>query len=317
MYDLQTPEHFPEVRGLEDNPITQKSVELGRKLFYDPNLSRDGTISCGSCHLQERAFTTPDPLAVGVFGRTANRNASTLTNAAYVQNLNWDGGVHRLENQAFVPIQAHNEMDMTFDEIEAYLATVPEYVTLFEEAYQSEPSTQAIIRALANFQRTLISGRSKFDDFWVTKDSSIFTPSERRGLRLFNSEKFECFHCHTEPLFTDENFHNNGLFEDYPDKGRFEITSRERDKGKFRTPTLRNIELTAPYMHDGHIPDLEGVLEHYTTGNKFHPNKSLFVRQVPDANEQEKQDIINFLKTLTDHEFVTDPRHSDPNTGAE
>lgn len=313
MYDLQLPAHFPQMPTLDDNPLTVKSVELGRKLFYDPNLSRSGNISCGSCHLQERAFTAPDPLAVGVFGRTAGRNAPTLTNVGYVLNLNWDGGVHRLENHVSVPVQAHEEMDMTFDEIVAYLKSDAEYVQLFKDAYESEPGTQTLIRAISNFERTMISGRSKFDEFWVNKDSSIFTASEMRGLRLFNSEKYECFHCHTEPFFTDENFHNNGLFADYPDKGRYNITNRERDKGKFRTPTLRNIELTAPYMHDGHLATLEDVVDHYAKDNVFHPNKSLFVREIDNPTEQEKQDIVAFLKTLTDYEFVNDERLSDPN----
>lgn len=291
-----------------DNPTTQAAVALGRKLFFDKRLSSDNSIACASCHLPELAFADTTQFSRGVGSERASRNTPSLLNVSYNFQLNWDGGVEgldpqgfkALEQQAFIPIQAHNEMNMTFPELILRLSADPEYVELFSRAYNSVPTNNTIVMALAAFQRTLLQANSKYDRYLQTNNPAVFTESEWRGYRLFNSEKFECFHCHPEPHFTDRLPHNNGLYPVYPDKGLYEITGNVTDRGKFKTPSLRNVAVTAPYMHDGSKPTLESVLDHYVSGGQDHPNQDPFFIIRIQASPEEKQDIVNFLHTLTD-----------------
>jgi cytochrome c peroxidase len=305
--ELNAPAHFPEPVIPQDNKLTKARVELGKRLFFDPILSRDSTISCASCHDQKKAFTDGLPTAVGIKGRKVNRNSPTLANLVFRERFNWDGGVDELKKQIFVPVQAHNEMDMTFEELEQRLRNHREYPQLFEKAYDRQPDTYSIIRAIASYERTLISANSPYDQY-LQGDSSALTASQKRGKRLFFSEKAECFHCHNGALFSDHAFHNNGIKAQYEDKGRFDITGNQRDIGKFLTPTLRNIAVTAPYMHDGSVKTLEAVMDHYAEGGKDHPNQSVLIQPL-DLTEKDKQDLINFLHSLTDERFLNNPEH--------
>jgi cytochrome c peroxidase len=297
-YELNLPPHFPLPEIPEDNLLTKNRVELGRLLFADPILSRDSTVSCASCHKSEFAFADNRAVSPGVGNRLGARNAPSLTYRAYATSLNWDGGVPSLELQALAPIQAHFELDMDFATLVERLKRSPRYPSLFQAAYQTPPNEVGIVKALAAFQRTLIKGTSDYDRY-LQGDSAALSPSAKRGKDFFFGETAECFHCHTGLLLTDETFQNNGLYSEYKDQGRFLITGRERDKGKFRVPSLRNIELTAPYMHDGSLPTLEAVIDHYASGGAMHPAKSTLVRKF-HITQQEKEDLINFLKSLTD-----------------
>lgn len=305
-YALDKPAHFPSFLIPEDNQLTEERVALGKRLFFDKQLSSTRTVSCATCHKPELAFSDGLALARGVEGRTPGRNAPSLTNVAYVSRLNWDGGVPTLEQQAIVPITNHLEMDMTFEEIVNRLSQDETYVEQFQAAYERGPDTYTIVRALSAFERTLISGNSPYDKYLSGEDTNALSASAKRGRELFFSEKAECFHCHGGLFLTTNQFENNGLYEEYEDKGRYNITGRDFDKGKFKVPTLRNIALTAPYMHDGSLATLEEVIDHYASGGKNHPNKSAFL--VPLAlTEQDKEDLKNFLHSLTDEEFINNP----------
>jgi cytochrome c peroxidase len=297
-YELKLPPHFPLPEIPEDNLLTKSRVELGRLLFSDPILSRDSTVSCASCHKSEFAFADNRAVSPGVQNRLGTRNAPSLTYKAYATSLNWDGGVPSLELQALVPIQAHFELDMDFATLVERLKRHPRYPALFQAAYQTPPNEAGIVKALAAFQRTLIKGTSDYDRY-LQGDSAALSPSAKRGKELFFSETAECFHCHNGLLLTDDTFQNNGLYREYKDQGRFLITGRERDKGKFRVQSLRNVELTAPYMHDGSLPTLEAVIDHYASGGAMHPAKSTLIRKFT-ITPQQKEDLIYFLKSLTD-----------------
>ncbi len=282
----------------EDNFITPYRVELGRRLFFDPILSRDSTISCGSCHLPDKKFTDGLPTSIGIENRMVPRNAMSLLNVAYQPNLFWDGGVPTLETQVLAPIENPNEMDFNVNLVVERLKRHPDYPALFRLAYDMEPSPYTLVRAIACFERTLYSTPSRYDRY-LYGDTTALNPSERNGMLLFFSERAECFHCHSGFLFTDFSFENNGLYDIYPDSGRARITLLPQDVGRFKVPSLRNVAHTAPYMHDGSMNTLKQVIDHYASGGKNHPNKSIFVRPL-DLTESEKQDLINFLLALSD-----------------
>lgn len=300
------PDHFSTVKLAPDQELTPTRIALGKKLFFDPILSRDSTISCGSCHFPEKAFTDGVKLSRGIDGRTALRNSPTLANIAWSTTLFWDGGVPNLELQVLAPIENPDEMDHDIAVAIRDLSQNEEYVALFEEAYGRRPDVYSLTRAIAAFQRSLVSANTPFDR-WVTgEDPNALSPSAERGRQLFFGEKAECFHCHTGIQFTDFSFQNNGLYAEYPDEGRYRITSFEFDKGKFKVPSLRNIAVTAPYMHDGSLATLEDVVRHYESGGKNHPNKSPLIRPFR-LTEQERDDLIAFLHTLTDTAFLQNP----------
>ncbi|MEP7218683.1 MAG: cytochrome c peroxidase [Bacteroidota bacterium] len=300
------PKGFPELPVPPGNQLTAARIALGKKLFYDKQLSRTGEIACGSCHLQEKAFADPNQFSIGVEGRTGSRNAPSLANMAYNSSYFWDGGVPTLEQQAIGPIINPLEMNMTLGEATARVAAVPEYVTMFRSAYDTLPSPGTLTRAIASFVRTLVSGNSRFDKF-DGGDSSAMTVQEQHGMTIFFGEKGECFHCHIGFNFSNNTFKNDGFLGKSIDSGRAKVTENPADMGKFKVPTLRNIALTAPYMHDGSLATLEEVVEHYVTLNHAHPNLDPVMHPL-NLTDQDRADLVAFLKALTDDSFINDPR---------
>lgn len=307
---------MPAVSAPEDNPQTRQGVALGRLLFHDPILSRDGTQACASCHQPQFAFSDGGRrYSVGVDGIEGRRNAAALTNVAWNVANFWDGRAESLEHQAIGPVQNPIEMAENWDNVVAKLQGHPEYPELFCGVFGTRVITQTrVVQAIAQFERTFVSSNSRYDR--ALRGQIQLTPAENRGVLLFNTEDAECFHCHTpetEPgrlgLFTDLQFHNIGLDSMPPDPGLFETTGDPTDFGKFKTPTLRNVALTAPYMHDGRFQTLDEVLDHYISGGVHSPNRSPLMRVgvgLP-LDEQQKQDIIAFLHALTDTAFVNNP----------
>ena len=303
-YQLILPAGFPTPDIPADNELTTARVALGKKLFYDPVLSRDSTVSCASCHRQELAFAHDQPISPGIEGRLGFRNSPTLTNVAYLDLVNKDGGVVKLDLQALVPIEDHNEMDFRGILAAQRLRSDPAYLELSLRAYGRAPDSYVISRALAAFQRTLISGESRFDR--AERGETSLTVAETRGRNLFFSERTHCGSCHGGFNFTFNEFENNGRYPDYEDQGRMRVTLDPADEGKFRVPTLRNVARTAPYMHDGSLPTLAAVIDHYDQGGSGHPNQNPLVRPL-HLSAQEKADLLAFLHTLTDSSFIQNP----------
>ncbi|MCB9286744.1 MAG: cytochrome-c peroxidase [Lewinellaceae bacterium] len=304
-FALEVPAGFPYPDIPEDNALTAARVALGKRLFYDPILSQDSSISCAGCHRQALAFADDVPVSPGVKGRLGFRNAPTLANVAYLERLNKDGGVAKLGLQPVVPIEDHNEMDLLLQEAVRRLNAHPGYPDDFLRAYGKEATPFTLTRALASFMRTLISGNSRYDRY-INEDETSMNELEKTGMALFFGEKAECGNCHHGFNFTDNSFRNNGLYATYQDPGRQRITLDAEDIGKFRVPTLRNIALTAPYMHDGSLPTLEAVIEHYDSGGSAHPNKDTLIHPL-HLSEAEKRSLIAFLGALTDSTFITNP----------
>jgi cytochrome c peroxidase len=296
---LNVPVGFPYPEIPSDNQPTRNRIELGEKLFFDPILSRDSTISCGSCHLPSMKFTDGLTVSQGIEGRHVIRNAMTILNTAYQPNMFWDGGNPTLEQQVLAPIENPNEMDFDANRVVERLKKHPEYPLLFQNAYGGEPSVYSFTRAIACYERSLFTGKSRYDEYLYENKTTALSESETRGMNIFFGERGECFHCHGGYNFTDYSFKNNGLYLSYADSGRARITLNPADAGKFKVPSLRNVELTAPYMHDGSLATLEEVIEHYNSGGKPHPNKSGLIQPL-HLSQQEKHDMINFLKALTD-----------------
>lgn len=312
-YQLVIPKGFPQPYVPEDNQLTYARVELGRKLFYDPMLSEDSSISCASCHLPEMAFTDGEVLSEGVYGRLTERNTPTVANIAYHTSFFWDGGNHSLELQVIGPLESEKEMNLSAQEAVERLKNHPEYPQLFKEAYKlTEPSIYGLTRAIAAFERTLISGNSPYDKYTYQGQTSALTQNEISGMNLFFSPALKCAECHTGFNFSNYDFENNGIHLNYLDSGRARITLSSADAGKFKVPSLRNVELTAPYMHDGSFATLSDVIDHYAQGGKGHPNQSSKISGFT-ITAQEKEDLISFLKALTDHEFLNNSNFKDPN----
>lgn len=305
-YVYQAPSYFPVVSYPNDNKPTKSKFLLGKKLFFDPILSKDFSISCASCHFQNLAFAHNVKFSAGVQGRIGLRNSPTLANIAYSSSLFWDGGVPSLELQALAPLDNHLEMDLPFDSMINRLKSKSEYIELFNKAFAKQPDIDSYTKALACFQRAMISGESKFDKYYYQHSNSQFNASEINGLNLFTSDRLACTKCHSGFNFSNGQFENNGLYLNYPDAGRYNVVAFSQNIGKFKVPTLRNIALTSPYMHDGSLATLEEVVEHYNSGGKSHINQSVHVKPL-NLNQQEKTDLINFLKTLTDYEFINNP----------
>ena len=302
---MELPEGFPAIAATSGNQFSQKRWELGKKLFYDPIMSSDSSISCASCHAAELAFSDDVAMSLGVKSRIGTQNAPTLANLAYHPYYTRAGGVPTLEMQILVPIQEHNEFDFNILLIVERLKNNPTYVQMANESYGREPDAFVITRALANFERSLISGYSRYDQF-VNYNKNTLSKSEERGMDLFFSDKTNCSNCHADFNFTNYAFENNGLYEEYTDEGRFRLTQKEEDRALFKVPTLRNIELTAPYMHDGSLLTLEEIVEHYNSGGKNHSHKSDLIQPLNLSN-REKNDLIAFLKSLTDEGFTQNP----------
>jgi len=309
---FETPKNWPKPQyDFKKNPLTEEGFQLGRNLFYDPILSRDNTISCQSCHLQNTGFTHVDhDVSHGIDGKIGTRNSLVLMNLAWSSNFMWDGGVNNLEVQAINPITNPLEMDEKLENVVAKLQQSKKYRMLFSKAFGDEKVTsQRLLKALAQFTVMLTSSDSKYDK--VMRNEAVFTSDEQKGYELFQSN---CASCHTEPLFTNNKFENNGLTIDayFKDGGRIRITKDNKDSLCFKVPTLRNIELTAPYMHDGRFKNLEMVLFHYTEEMHNSPTLSKQLKRKIILTENEKGDLLQFLLTLTDNSFIRNPRFQFP-----
>lgn len=289
-----------------DNALTDARVALGKRLFFDARLSRTRKVSCGTCHHPERAFAEGRAVSVGVDGRTGRRNAPALVNLAWSTSLFWDGRVPSLEEQAGKPIEDPNEMDLPLAEAARRVNDDASYRLAFQDAYGGAADEANLRRALASFVRSLVSGDSPYDRF-LRGDQNALPASARRGLDLFMSDETGCFHCHPPGALTNEGFFNNGSHRDGGDPGRQAVTGRTGDLGKFRVPGLRNVEVTAPYMHDGSVPTLEAVVGQYVRGGRGHPSTDPLIHHL-HLTMAEERDLVAFLRALTDRAFLTDPR---------
>ena len=296
--------------------MTEEGVALGKKLFFDKILSGDTTISCASCHNPQNAFTDKEALSKGVNGRLGNRNSMPLFNLAwnFDERFAWDGKEESLEIQAFEPVTNPIEMHANWTQVAQKLKAHPEYPSLFARAFGSnEIDSTKVVMALAQFQRTLISGNSKFDRY--LQGELTLSAEEENGFAIFMDEtKGDCFHCHgsnNNPLWTDNKFHNNGLDETFTDVGLGAVTGDPNDNGKFKSPSMRNLLFTAPYMHDGRFSTLEEVIDHYSEGLKNSATIDPLMKKVNEGGvgltTQEKAALKAFLLTLTDTDFVNNP----------
>ncbi len=347
-YPFQLPMGTPEPVVPADNPMSVEKVRLGRRLFYDRRLSLNQTQSCGSCHLPSRGFTDGREVAIGSTGEHTPRNAMGLSNIAYNSAYTWaNPSLLSLERQALVPMFGDNPTELGLigqeQELLRRLQADALYVRMFRAAFAGDPeplSVANVTRAIASFERTLLTMNSPYDRF-TRGDRTAMSASAQRGLDLFNLTRLECYHCHSGFNFSDSTitagsppmnaeFHNNGLYNvdgqgayPVPNRGVFESSRLPADMGRFRAPSLRNIELTAPYMHDGSIATLEGVIDHYAAGGRriamgpnagdgtMSPLKSDLVRGFT-ITPTEREDLLAFLRSLTDQAFVTDVRFQDP-----
>jgi cytochrome c peroxidase len=328
-YVLIIPPGFPRMEHPANNPQTNQGVKLGRMLFFDPILSLDSTISCASCHKPELSFTDGLAVSPGVGGLIGRRSSMTLLNVGFhqVTGFFWDGRSKTLEDQALVPIEDLNEMANTWEEVETRLRRHPDYPTLFREAFGIETkkdiNRDLAVKAIAQFERTLISsGDSDYDRF--DRNEFSLDDEANNGLDLFFDDKFpdaECGHCHNRNLFTIPEFRNNGLdpvqsVDDYVDKGLGEVTGLRSDNAKFKVPTLRNILLTAPYMHDGRFATIEEVLDHYNSGGHHVANQDEDnvdnLMEPQGLSERDKRELIAFMAALTDSTFIKNPAFQNP-----
>lgn len=304
VFALSYPDYFPTpVYSFENNELTKDKFELGRKLFYDGILSSDNSISCGTCHSQVHGFADHNVnFSSGVNNLKGSRNSPAITNMIWSPSFMWDGGVNHIEVFSVAPITNPVEMNETMENVINKLNASASYRSAFKKAYGTETITdQLMLRALTSYMAMLVSSNSRYDQFRQGK--AIFTPQEVEGLQLFEQK---CASCHTAPLFTNYTFQNNGLDSDFTDLGRGRITLDEADNGKFKVPSLRNVELTYPYMHDGRFWSLEQVLDHYDHGIKQSATLSNQLSSGIPMTTEEKQKIILFLKTLTDYKVISE-----------
>lgn len=309
---FRIPPGFPDpVYLLNENPLSEAKVLLGRALFYDPLLSRDSTISCESCHSPYTAFAHTDHArSHGIDNRVGIRNAPALFNLAWQPEFMWDGAINHLDVQALAPIAHHDEMDNTLDEVLKRLRRSPLYPELFRAVYgDTVISGQRFLKAISAFMLTLVSADARYDR--MKRGELMFTEQEANGYRLFQEH---CNACHREPLFTNYAYANNGLLPDTaaPDAGRYRITRVASDSLQFKVPSLRNLEYSYPYMHDGRFKTLSEVIRHYTNGIQIKPTLSPELRKPIVLRPEEKVDLQAFLLTLSDSAFVFDPSHAFP-----
>lgn len=290
----------------EDNPMDSGKIELGRQLFFDKRLSSDNSISCASCHLPEKAFTDGKSLSNGVAGGITMRNAPSLLNAAYLKRIMFDGELKTLEMQVIVPIQEHSEMNSNMKELLVELRSVPAYQKAARQLFNRDFDPWVLTRSIAAFERSLISQNSAFDRYWKG-DKKALTKMQKQGWEIFSKELY-CVKCHPAPDFTNYEVANNGLYADFSlDNGRFRVTNKEGDKGKFKIPSLRNITITDPYMHDGKMKTLDAVISHYQKGGERHLNQSPFV--VPfQLTTAKKQALLAFFESLVDTSYMSSYR---------
>ncbi|MCX6275688.1 MAG: c-type cytochrome [Bacteroidetes bacterium] len=310
--NFSVPDMWPEPKyDFSKNPLTLEKMELGRALFYDPILSRDSTISCNSCHSQYTVFAHVDhTLSHGIDNKIGTRNAPALMNLAWQNNFMWDGAINHLDMQPLAPISNKDEMDSRIDSVVLKLQRSKIYPALFLKAFGDRIITgEHTLKAISQFMLTIVSSNSRYDS--VMRKQKVFTEQEENGYRLF---KKECSSCHAEPLFTNYQFENNGLPVDtmLNDFGRMKITHHAKDSLKFKVPSLRNIEFSYPYMHDGRFKHLSDVLKHYTEGIERSKTLSPQLQTPVIFSSNEKVDLTAFLLTLTDKEFLFNPDYAYP-----
>jgi cytochrome c peroxidase len=309
---LVVPTGFPQPSVPADNPITPEKVELGRDLFYTNELSSNNQLSCAGCHSLAASFSDPGKaVSMGVFNERGSRNAPPLMNLAYDTVFFWDGRATSLEQQAVGPILNPVELGNDSLTVVATLNKDPFYRELFAKAFPDGSITIThIAQAIATFERTLISGSSAYDRF-ALGDSSALSASAQRGLTLFKSNSVNCIACHSGVNFTDNAYHSTGLDFEYADIGREDVTQNQNDNGKFRTPSLRNIALTEPYMHDGRFTNLQQVLDHYNSGGMHNTTQDTLVHKL-NLSQSQEDDLIAFLQSLTDNNFVARKDFANP-----
>ena len=300
--ELRIPDGFPQPVLKADNPLTRSKIALGKKLFFDKIISPDGSLSCGSCHMPDHAFSEPEPLSSGVGGVPGFRNSMPLFNLAWSNHFFRDGGVNLLELAPLNAIDSHVEFNTNLQTVLNKLNQSIEYRSLFQNAFGDSATSLTFLRALSAFQLTLISGNSRYDKY-INGEKNALSLSELNGKDLFFSTKTNCSHCHSGFNFTSGNFESNGMFEQYADTGRQRITTLTEDRGKFSVPSLRNISASGPYMHDGSIANLSIVIERYNQGGTDFFNKNPIIQPLNLTN-QEKQELVAFLRSLEDSEFL-------------
>lgn len=318
--DVQDEDNIP-----NNNAVTDNGATLGRVLFYDTKLSLNNTISCASCHIQENGFSDPNQFSTGFDGGLTGRNSMGLANARFYENgrFFWDERANSLETQTLMPIQDLVEMGMSLPELEAKLAQEDYFATLFTNAFGDDNVTsERIALALSQFIRAMVSFESKFDEGLAqTQDIDDnfpnFTTSENRGKQLFMSNQTRCFDCHATNVFVGDDARNNGLDAIITDQGVGGISGNNNELGEFKVPSLRNIALTAPYMHDGRFATLLEVVEHYNSGVQDNPNLDNRLTQGNNVrrlnlSDTDKQALVDFMNTLTDEEFISDVKYADP-----
>lgn len=337
-YQWQLPPGFPEPDVPADNPMSDVKVALGRKLFYDPNLSANQGQACASCHQQAFAFAQPAAVAVGSTGELHRRNSLALVNVAYNATLTWaNPKLTKLEQQLLIPLFGEHPIELGINSHDTEVLarfSGDDYAPLFKAAFGDDAASfERIVMALASFVRSLVSFDSPFDRYAYQMQDDALSESAKRGMAMFFSEQLECHHCHGGFNFSQSSrhaeqtlmlrpFHNTGLYDEdergaYPksDQGLYEVTGQLRDMGNFRAPTLRNVAHSAPYMHDGSVKTLSEVIELYAAGGRSqgrdNPHKSVFIKGFIISEEQ-KQDLLAFLHSLTDDNFLTNPAHAQP-----
>lgn len=317
-------DYLPPIDVPSSNPMTEEGVELGRKLFFDERLSGNNTQSCGSCHVPSASFSDTTAYSTGIDGLTGNRNAMPLINLGWMDRLFWDGRAMSLEDQAFQPVTNPVEMHDTWPNVASKLQADPLYPALFKQVFGTDQIDSVMVsKALSQFMRTLISGNSPFDKYLKTGNSGWNATDEQlayEGFTIFMDEtKGDCFHCHGDsynPLWTDNQFHNNGLDPSFSDNGLGAITGNSFDNGKFKTPTLRNLVFTAPYMHDGRFQTLTEVINHYSMGLQNSATIDPLMKHISTGGSQmnpaDKSKLLKFLISLSDSSFVANPKFQDP-----
>lgn len=304
---FSVPEGWPQpAYNFENNTLTNAGFYLGRKLFYDPRLSRDNSTSCGSCHQAFAAFAHSEhDLSHGVDGLVGNRNSPPIFNMNWHTSYFWDGGVNHLESQPIAPIENPVEMDETLPNIIAKISKDEKYRQMFKDAWGDETiNSQRIFKSIAQFMGVMVSANAKYDQY--TRGNAMLTQQEQDGLTVFNNN---CASCHKAPLFTDFSYRNNGLKPStINDSGRAHITREPQDMYKFKVPSLRNLKYTGPYMHDGSIKTLEQVLDHYATGIHQSATLDAQLQNGIQLTTQQRSDLLAFLNTLNDESFIKDKR---------
>lgn len=302
---MEIPEGFPMTKyNPVENPISENGFNLGKKIFYDTRLSKTGTVSCGSCHKQSFAFSDAgNKVSKGIENRLGRRNSPALFNVAWYSNFMADGGITHLEIMPLAPFTDTNEMSLSIAEVVHKMEHAIEYAPMFEKAFgTAEITDQRVYWALAQFMSALVSADSKYDRY--LKKQVDFSATELAGLQVFN---LKCSNCHTPPLFTNLSYKNNGLELNSTDVGRFRITQKEEDRGLYKVPSLRNIAVTFPYMHNGNLNTLEEVLQHYSSNIQANPNLSAELRNM-QLSKDEMNQLYSFLLTLTDETFLNNDK---------